>query len=147
MHDPCQTGESTLDPALIRAYRETDYRVFAEPPFVLHIDLPSHEMRDCYRKSQVDRAAYLTACNPCSMRLGDAENDELQAGLSRILDEMHLAYIAGVGLHPTGGWAGEPSFLVLGMSREQACSVGRQFRQNAVVWCGPDATPELLLLK
>lgn len=138
---------ATLDPALIRAYQETDYRVGGERPFVLHIDLPSIDLQALYRQTRVDRAAFLTACNPGSARSSDAENEARQSELACILDGMHLAYIDGMGLHPRGGWDGEPSFLVLGMSREDACAVGRRFGQNAVVWCGSDAMPRLLLLK
>jgi hypothetical protein len=55
--------------------------------------------------------------------------------------------IPGIGVHPTGEWRGEPSYLVPGLSREAAEELGRQFEQNALIWSGADAVPELLLLR
>ena len=38
------------------------------------------------------------------------------------------------------------SFFVLGVSCAAAQSLGRKFEQNAILWCGPDAVPQLFLL-
>jgi hypothetical protein len=35
----------------------------------------------------------------------------------------------------------------LGLSLEAAKALGKKYDQNAVVWCGPDAIPELVLLR
>jgi hypothetical protein len=35
----------------------------------------------------------------------------------------------------------------LGISRQQAMDLGDRLEQNAIVWCGPDAVPELVLLR
>ena len=74
-------------------------------------------------------------------------NDARQTVLARELQERDLTYIRGVGQHPTNGWTGEQSFLVLGLSRDDARMLGARHEQNAIVWCGPDAVPELVLLR
>jgi hypothetical protein len=55
--------------------------------------------------------------------------------------------IPGIGVHPTGEWRGEPSYLVPGLSRAAAEELGSRFEQNALIWSGADAVPELLLLR
>jgi hypothetical protein len=46
-----------------------------------------------------------------------------------------------------GTWPGEKSFLVLGLDLETAIRLGREFRQNALVWADEDAIPRLILLR
>ncbi|UUZ55406.1 DUF3293 domain-containing protein [Massilia sp. H-1] len=48
---------------------------------------------------------------------------------------------------PKREWPSEPSFLVRGLSLEDASALGRQLRQNAIVWCGADLVPQLILLR
>jgi Protein of unknown function (DUF3293) len=47
-----------------------------------------------------------------------------------------------------GSWAPEPSILVLGISFESACGLGRKYGQNAIVTARVDegAVPKLVLL-
>jgi Protein of unknown function (DUF3293) len=48
---------------------------------------------------------------------------------------------------PTGKWPPEPSRLVLGIDLDTAGSLGRQFRQNGIVWVSANAVPTLVLLR
>jgi len=41
----------------------------------------------------------------------------------------------------------ERSVFAYGMDKASACALGRQFRQDAIVWVGPDAVPQLVLLR
>ena len=41
----------------------------------------------------------------------------------------------------------EPSLLVLGITLNDAWSIGVEFAQNGFVWCAPDAVPRLVLLR
>jgi hypothetical protein len=41
----------------------------------------------------------------------------------------------------------ERSVFAYGMDKASACAVGRQFRQDAIVWVGADAVPQLVLLR
>lgn len=138
---------SRIDASTRRAYRETDYRVATEPPFVLRIGAFSPELAALHREYAVTASAFITACNPHSMSLDVTENARRQTELAATLADLGLRRIDGVGRHPSNGWPGEPSYLVLGLARESACALGQQFEQNAIVWCGADAVPELILLR
>jgi hypothetical protein len=76
-----------------------------------------------------------------------AENETAQAELERLLTRDGFIVWRGRGIDPSGDWPGEDSVLVLGISKDVSIDFGRQYRQNAIVWLGEDATPELVLLK
>ena len=136
---------SDIDPGTIAAYRETEYRVFA-PPLVLHIGVPCADLAILQENAQVTCSAFITACNPLGDVLEEALNIERQEHLARQLAHLGLKALKGEGRHPSGRWA-EPSFLILGLERGAAEELGQQFQQNAIVWAGTAATPELILLR
>jgi len=138
---------SEIDPSTVQAYLETDYCVAAAAPFVLKTGATSAALASIYRKHRTDCCAFITACNPYSRIVGDEENAERQAELARELNQLGLTFFDGVGRHPAGGWPEEPGYLVLGLSLAAAKALGEKHRQNAVVWCGPGAIPELILLR
>jgi hypothetical protein len=76
--------------------------------------------------------AYMTACNPGSVRLPGAENARRSIELRERLVADGWQPVYGVSVGRDGGWR-EPSFLVLGMSESTAADVARQFGQNAFV--------------
>jgi hypothetical protein len=138
---------SGISQATIAAYLETDYRVHGEPHFVLRIGVPSPALARLYRQRGAVCAAFVTACNPHGRKIDEAANAVRQAELERELNLRGLGHLDGEGGHPAGGWPAEASFLVLGIALEEAKELGRRYRQNAVVWCGADAVPELVLLR
>lgn len=139
--------QSELDASLINAYRETEYGVKQAHPLVLRVDVPSPELASLYKAKGASCAAFITACNPFSRELSDADNAKRQAELAAELKRRSLNFFEGVGQHPSGDWPGEPSFLVLGLALEAAKSLGKAYEQNAVIWCSPDAVPSLVLLR
>lgn len=139
--------QSELDASLITAYRETEYRVTQDHPLVLRVDVPSPELASLCKTRGASCAAFITACNPFSRELSAANNAMRQAELAAELKRRSLSFFEGVGQHPSGNWPGEPSFLVLGLALEAAKSLGKTYEQNAVIWCGPDAVPSLVLLR
>lgn len=138
---------SSIAPATLRAYRETDYRVEGDAPFTLRIGAASPELAALHRAYHTSHSAFVTACNPYSRVLDTAANAARQASLARELHQRRLAFLPGIGRHPTNAWPGEPSFLVLGLPLEDARILGERFEQNAVVWNGADAVPGLVLLR
>jgi len=140
-------SESTLAPGLVQAYRETEYRVFGTDPFVITVGVASSELLALYHGHKVTCAAFITACNPLGQELPAHENQRRQDELAKELNQRGLEYLVGVGQHPTGGWPGEPSFLILGLELEAAKCLGGSLEQNAIVWCGADCVPELVLLR
>lgn len=140
-------SESTLAPSLVQAYRETEYRVFGTDPFVITAGVASPELLALCHSHKVSCAAFITSSNPFSQELAPHENQRRQDELAKEISQRGLKYLDGVGQHPTGGWPGEPSFLVLGLELEAAKSLGRSLEQNAIVWCGASGVPELVLLR
>ncbi|RFO94733.1 DUF3293 domain-containing protein [Rhodoferax lacus] len=139
--------DSTLSPETIAAYRETHFHVLSEQPFVLQIGIASDALTALQKARHVECSAFITACNPFSQALDESTNAARQAALAQELKQRGLFYLVGLGQHPSNQWPGEASFLVLGLSREAAKVLGARFEQNAVVWCGVDGVPELVMLR
>lgn len=138
---------SAVSAETIQAYRETEFRVFADKPFVLHVSKMSSDLLDLYRNIGFSSCAFVTACNPYGEMQTDARNMELQQQLRTVLSSAGFKFISGEGKHPVGDWPGEASFLVLDMTFDAANNLGHEFKQNAIVWCGAEAIPELVLLR
>ena len=139
--------ESIIDAAMVQAYRETEYRVHGDGPFTLQIGEASAALAAAHKRHRVDCSAYITALNPFSRALDVAANAERHAALGRELDQRSLSSIEGVGQHPSNPWPGEASYLVFGLTLEAAKTLGTRREQNAIVWAGADAVPQLILLR
>lgn len=133
---------------LLQAYLETDYVVGGTTGFVLRIGEPSQALFDMQRNHEVDCSAFVTAWNPCSRKAAPVDNHRAHAALEDLVRSRgwHAVPGAGRGRHPGNDWPAEESLLILGPTREDARILGALFRQNAVVWAGKDAVPQLLLL-
>jgi hypothetical protein len=139
-------AKSVIPPEMIAAYRATNYRVLAPVPFVLNVGQPSEPLRRLYHEHECRSAAFITAWNPLSVRVSDACNAATQRRLEDLLNARSIPFIKGIGEDPAGLWPGEVSVLALGLSLDAAKSLGIDFKQNAIVWAGADAMPELILL-
>ncbi|QLQ31934.1 MAG: DUF3293 domain-containing protein [Candidatus Thiothrix singaporensis] len=136
-----------VTPELLAAYHATLYQVrHSQGVFTLTTDNPSAELVDLLRETGSRCAAFITACNPYSWPVGDAENARAQRRLASQLRQAGYAAIPAIGLDPAGEWQGEESFLVPGLELEDAKLLGRQYAQNAILWMGADAVPKLVLL-
>lgn len=140
-------NSSLISPETIQAYRETEFRVFSEASLVLKISEKCEDLMGLYKTHRSETCAFITACNPLGELISNEQNSDLQKRLEEEIQFRGLTYIAGEGKHPVGDWPGEPSYLVFDLSLEAAKTLGRKFNQNAIVWCGPDAVPELILLR
>ncbi|AMV46907.1 DUF3293 domain-containing protein [Paraburkholderia caribensis] len=140
-------SKSQIPRATIQAYLETHYHVHGFSPTLLKIGEGNATLAAIHRLNGVEASAFVTACNPFSEPLDDAANAERQKILAVELTQRGLTFIEGVGQHPSNDWAGEASFLVLGVSVEEAKELGARFGQNAIVWAGSDAVPKLVLLR
>jgi hypothetical protein len=112
----------------------------------LHVGQQNEALATLHEASCVESSAFVTAWNPYSRKCDDEINAELQKKLLDELTTRGQRFVNGVGRHPSSDWT-EPSFLVLGVSLEAAKELGRRYEQNAIVWCGPNAVPELVLLR
>jgi hypothetical protein len=129
---------------LLAAYLQTEYWVHGEPAFLLQIDQTSEALKALYREFHVQSAAFITAYNPWSKTLSEAENRARQSQLETSMAGLGFPILPGIGQDPSGEWPGEVSCLVLGIDQETALRVGREYEQNAIVWCGTDTCPTLV---
>ena len=132
---------------LLDSYTEANYHVYADPSFILKIDISSKELRKLLIELNVKFAAFITAFNPYSQELPLKENRLRNKKLEGKIQSLDLYYIKGDGRCGDSGEVGEESFLVFGLSKKQAINLGKESQQNAIVVCGTNATPSLLLLK
>jgi Protein of unknown function (DUF3293) len=139
--------QSTIPLDLIQAFRETAYRVDAPEPFVLSVDKRSESLEKLYATHSVSSCAFITAWNPYSESFSAEDNSTRQTRLAKDVRALGLKLIEGEGNHPNGLWPGEASYLILGLSLDEAQKLGQQYQQNAILWCGADAIPRLVLLK
>lgn len=129
------------------AYQQTHYRVFGAVPTILQVGVASDDLAMLHASHQTDCSAFITACNPLGVITNDAANAQRQEELRAELSQQGRVVLPGIGQHPNGAWPGEPSYLVLGLTRTAAQALGRKFQQNAVIWAGADSVPELILLR
>ena len=138
---------TSLDTETLQAYGETEYHVLTKPGFTLHVGILSMPLLLAHRRHGVTCSAFLTACNPLSQLLSAAENQRRMKALRAELAQRSLTFDEGLGEHPTNGWPAEASVLVYGLALQAARSLATRWQQNAIVWCGPDAVPQLVLLQ
>lgn len=140
-------SNSAIDPDTLRAYEETHYRVFGDVPTTLRIGVANALLADLHQAFGVDCSAFITAANPFSVIGDEAVNALRQATLAEELSGRGLRFIEGMGVHPSGEWPGEPSFLIFGLPLVTAKQLGAQHGQNAIIWCGNNAVAQLILLR
>ncbi len=138
---------SAIDPRTIQAYLETEYRVHGESGLTLRVGQASADLLAAHKRQKAECSAFLTACNPFSLVADEAANEVQQAALAKELSSRSLAYLPGIGQHPSNRWPGEESFLVFGLTLEAAKVLSARFEQNGFVWSGVDAVPRLILLR
>jgi len=140
-------SDSSIDSRTIQAYLETHYRVLGDTPLTLTVGTANPDLGALHKSRRIESSAFITACNPFSQACDETVNAQRQAALARDLRQRSLHFIEATGQHPSNQWPGEPSFLVFGLSREAAKMLGARLEQNAILWCGTDAVPELVLLR
>ncbi len=135
------------DESLLAAWRKSEYQVETDQvTLVLHIDEHSPDLEALMQVATVDCAAYITADNPFSSVVSDADNAAARQRLQARLNAEGWRCLPGLGIDPTGDHPGEHSLLVLGISLDDAIKVGREFDQRAILTIAADAIPRLLIL-
>lgn len=85
--------------------------------------------------------AFISAANPGSALLPDTENRSRAEQLQRMAAPW--PHWPGHGLGLEGDWPPEESLLILGITREEALALGREFGQLAIVAGCAGGTAEL----
>lgn len=140
-------SNSTIQNDLILAYNETDFIVDLDPQLTLQIAEYNVELLNLYNLHNVNCCAFITAYNPYSKTTSESQNIQRNQLLFNELKLKELLFFKGEGKHPSGNWPGEVSYLILGLSIDESKDLGNKYEQNAIVWCGQDGVPRLVLLK
>lgn len=127
---------------LIESYNQAFYTVegWDDPIRIGHIHA---ELEKLLSAHHMDSWAYLTACNPMSVSLPDQINQQRNQELRSLLT--HHLILEGSGRDPDNQWPAEPSFLILGISLEDAIHLASHFGQMAIVFGKKDAPAELVI--
>lgn len=143
------SGKSQLESQLIQAFLESEYRVkiLRDNSIVLKVGERNSYLIALHERCNVSSSAFITAWNPRSQITDAHINAQLNKTLRDYLFLEGLEVWPGIGIHPSGSWEGEKSFLVSGMTLIDAIECGNKYDQNAIVWVGTGGTPQLVLLK
>ena len=129
---------------LIQAYKETDFNTY-EPSITIKVGKVNQELDQLLIQNNLTDWAYITAWNPYSeitdAKLNEQNNNQLRNDL--------IGYIVfdgeGVGSDPS--WEPEKSFLILGISLDDAILIGKKYRQNAIVVGKLNEPPQLIWIR
>ena len=142
------TAATQIHPDKVRAFLATDYRLgHTSQDIVLTIGRRSERLAALFDAKGVDCGAFLTAYNPQSTIQPDAINDRAHAELAAKLQALGLQAIEGSGSEEGTDWPSEKSYFALGLALQPAKEIGTHFDQDAIVWVGADAVPQLILLR
>ena len=139
--------KSVIPAETLLAYKETDFIVYSEQVLILHIDEYNAELNKLYKAYSINTCAFIKAYNPYSQVLKESVNIARNRDLVAELNDKALRYLSAEGIHHSGDWPVEASYLVLGLSLEASCELGKKYEQNAIVWCDSDCLPKLVLLR
>ncbi len=142
------TETTRIHPDKVRAYLATNYRLgHTNQDIVLNIGKRSDRLAALFAERGVSCGAFLTAFNPRGTIQSDAANEISHAELADLLREHGNTAIEGAGSEEGTEWPAEKSFFALGLQLDEAKEIGRHFEQDAIVWVGADAVPQLILLR
>ena len=137
-----------IHPDKVRAYLATGYRLgHAAQDIVLTIGKRSDRLAALFAAKGVNCGAFLTAYNPRGTLQPEAANHLAHAQLATQLEQLGHEVIAGAGSEKGTDWPAEKSYFALGLALEPAKAMGTHFDQDAIVWVGADAEPQLILLR
>lgn len=137
----------TISNELMQAYLSTTFCIddlglkFEFQPNVFCPDLQKlHHTHNC------QTSALITAFNPYSVAQNHQTNDNLQAQLVHDLKQDSFTLLNGYGKSSDEScdWV-EMSVLALNIDYDSALEYATKYKQNAFVWVGPSAIPELVI--
>src|SRR5437867_13072483 len=134
-----------MNKALLEAYRRTTFVADTRKGRMrLRVGQHCSELDALLAGHGVATWAYVTASNPGSVPLTAEENTALQHRLGGSVAELGLVSYPGEGIGDDGRWPPEPSLLILGIGRDGAKRLGREFGQLAIVYGETQREAELL---
>ena len=112
--------------------------------FCIIVDQRSPELDRMLEFHQVEDWAYITAHNPKSQRLKPVDNCQRNQRLLDWIEGEGYPVYKGKGVGSDPEWTPEESYLILGITRKDAISLGCDFGQNAIVFGHIRRTAELV---
>jgi len=133
-----------IDQRLWEAYLSTTYRIL--PAAIdLRIGQANHHLNEMLIDNNAFSWAFITACNPRSLRLSANENQKRHLQLQQQLDTLAFSYCEGLGIGNGSDWAPEISWFIMGIGRKRAIEIGKEWEQNAIVIGQLGGVPQLKL--
>ena len=126
-------------------YQNAKYVVLSSPSIELSIGQRSNPLDELLTKYQQSTACFITACNPWGKDLGNEMNHVKMALIEKDIIKAELPYLHAFGSNNEGTWK-EESFLIIGIDKQGASQLGRQYEQNAIIWIVKEQAPELIWL-
>ncbi len=126
-------------------YQNAKYVVLSSPSIEFGIEQRSMPLDELLNKYQQSTACFITACNPWGKEQGEDLNHTKMADLEKDLIKAELPYLHSYGGNSEGTWK-EESFFVIGIDKQNAIQLGRQYKQNAFIWIVKEQVPELIWL-
>lgn len=120
-----------ISPALLQAYRSTLYRV-NEPGLIIRVDQINLDLETWLEQIDANCWAFITAYNPWSRELSDAENQARHQALLEACARYQI--FSGVGEPCDQSWKAEASLMILNISLDEAMKLCQGFEQNAFVY-------------
>lgn len=138
------TGHSNVSP-LDAAYRATAYVVEGEHhPISIRIGQHCTDLDVLLQAHNYTDWAFVSASNPGSQELPEAENIKRHAQLVAAVEALGLPWYIGHGVPDHPGWQPEVSLLVLGIKPDDALQLASRFGQNAILTGAAGAPVKLL---
>jgi len=128
---------------LINSYFSARFRVFIEHGEVVLIPgEKSEKLLKLHPEFNLLTSAVITAYNPYSEETKDSINEAENINLKETISK-HWNFVLAEGFDPNGQWKPEPSVLILGIELNDAISIGKQYKQNAIVYISDSAQVDL----
>jgi hypothetical protein len=129
------------------AYRRTSYCLEAPGEILkLRVGVKNQAFDLLLEHSQVEDWAFITAFNPGSIQLSEQENQERHEALADTLRHNGYKTIPCNGVDDDNEWPTERGYVILGIQREVAEQIAREFGQYAILAGQIDKAPELVML-
>lgn len=121
--------------ALVAAFDATDFVVFTDPPLTVQVGVCSPTVRDWLVSLGKRSVTVITAWNPFSRTLPDAENGRRNAQLAEVIARRGFSLVAAEGRGRDGCWPPEESFAAFDVPAVLIDQWLIEFEQYAVVAC------------
>jgi len=133
--------------SLESAYYRAEYVVRSpQRKTIVRVGVMNHELDIILEESGYSNYAIISAHNPGSNRLSDAENTARHGRLLEELEVRRVPFWTAENLDPDAKWPDEKSVCVLGVEPEVAAEIGRTYAQAAVLIGSRGQSPSIFWL-